>query len=406
MKNILKYSLISIVLFVISITNVYAGSVNVSGSRSVTVGNSVRISITPNDVVGRFSVTSSNNNILSGGTASDWIDEAVSYTFTARNAGTATISVVPIDAADSNRDYKQINTITITVNPKKVIVLSTNNNLSGLSIDGVTLSPEFNKDTLEYSAELEAGTEKINVGANAEDSTATISGNGEKEVSEGDNNIEVVVTAQNGATKTYVIKANVKEFNPIKVKIDKQDLTVVRNKKNLTPPTNYVETSVNIGGEEVPAYENKITKYTIVALKDSKGIQNWYVKDKDNYKLYKEYKFGMTTLYPMELEEIPDGYSKTQIKYNDETIIAYKIKDNSKYALIYAMNVETGEEHTYMYDSKEDTVQIYNDELINKLQEENSLYLKILIGVSVGLVLSIGIIIFILIKNRKKKSQN
>ena len=70
------------------------------------------------------------------------------------------------------------------------------------------------------------------------------------------------------------------------------------------------------------------------------------------------------------------------------------------------MNVETGEEHTYMYDSKEDTVQIYNDELINKLQEENSLYLKILIGVSVGLVLSIGIIIFILIKNRKKKSQN
>lgn len=406
MKNILKYSLISILLFVISITNVYAGSVNVSGSRSVTVGNSVRISITPNDVVGRFSVTSSNNNILSGGTASDWIDEAVSYTFTARNAGTATISVVPIDAADSNRDYKQINTITITVNPKKVIVLSTNNNLSGLSIDGVTLSPEFNKDTLEYSAELEAGTEKINVGANAEDSTAAISGNGEKEVSEGDNNIEVVVTAQNGATKTYVIKANVKEFNPIKVKIDKQDLTVVRNKKNLTPPTNYVETSVNIGGEEVPAYENKITKYTIVALKDSKGIQNWYVKDKDNYKLYKEYKFGMTTLYPMELEEIPDGYSKTQIKYNDETIIAYKIKDNSKYALIYAMNVETGEEHTYMYDSKEDTVQIYNDELINKLQEENSLYLKILIGVSVGLVLSIGIIIFILIKNRKKKSQN
>ena len=372
----------------------------------MTVGNSVRISITPNDVVGRFSVTSSNNNILSGGTASDWIDEAVSYTFTARNAGTATISVVPIDAADSNEDYKQINTITITVNPKKVIVLSTNNNLSGLSIDGVTLSPEFNKDTLEYSAELEAGTEKINVGANAEDSTATISGNGEKEVSEGDNNIEVVVTAQNGATKTYVIKANVKEFNPIKVKIDKQDLTVVRNKKNLTPPTNYVETSVNIGGEEVPAYENKITKYTIVALKDSKGIQNWYVKDKDNYKLYKEYKFGMTTLYPMELEEIPDGYSKTQIKYNDETIIAYKIKDNSKYALIYAMNVETGEEHTYMYDSKEDTVQIYNDELINKLQEENSLYLKILIGASVGLVLSIGIIIFILIKNRKKKSQN
>ena len=66
------------------------------------------------------------------------------------------------------------------------------------------------------------------------------------------------------------------------------------------------------------------------------------------------------------------------------------------------MNVETGKENIYMYDSKEDTVQIYNDEHVNKLIEKNDLYLKILIGLSAGIVLCIGIIIFILI--RKKKS--
>lgn len=401
MKNILKYCLLITTLFVISIVKVSASSINVSGNRSVTVGGSVNITISPNDVVGKFSVTSSNNNVLSGGTPSVWIeDNPITYTFVARNPGTATISIIPIDAADSNGEYKQVSTITITVNPKKVVILSTNNNLSGLSIEGATLSPEFNQDTLEYTTELPAGTDKINVTATKSDNSASISGDGEKEVSEGDNNIEVIVTAENGTTKKYVIKATVKEFNPIKVKIDKQEYTVVRNKKNLTPPANYEETSVNIGGEDVPAYQNKITKYTLVALKDSKGTQEWYVKDKDNYTLYKEYKFGSTILYPMELDKIPDGYSKSEIKYNDDKIIAYKINKDSKYALIYGMNIETGEKHIYMYDSKEDTVQIYNDELISVLQNKNSIYLKILIGVSVGLLLSVGTIIFILLKKK------
>lgn len=410
MKKIISYSLVGLIAVLAFMSKVSAGSVSVrTSSRSITVGSSVSITISPSDIVGRFSITSSNNNILSGGTSNVWIeDDPITYNFSARNAGTATISVIPIDAADSNGDYTQINTITITVNPRKVVILSTNNNLSGLSIDGATLSPEFNKDTLEYTTELEAGTEKINVSANVEDSTATISGNGEKEVSEGDNNIEVVVTAQNGTTKTYIIKATVKEFNPIKVKIDNKEFSVVRNKKNLTPPNNYEETTVTINNEEVPAYKNKVTKYTLVALKNNKGVQNWYVKEKDNYNLYKEYTFGNTILYPMELvdDDIPEGYIKSEIKYNNETLVAYKVNDRSKYALIYGMNIETGEINIYSYDSKEDTVQIYNDEFIVNLQEKNNIYLKILVGVSIGLALSIGIIIFLLIKNKKKKSQN
>lgn len=404
MKKVLKYSVYSLIIVIMTVYKVDAGSINLSvSSRNVTVGGKVSVTINPSDVVGKFQVISTNNNVLSGGTAGVWLESSETYTFTARNAGTATINVVPIDAADSNGTYSSVSSVTITVSPRRVVVLSTNNNLSSLGIDGVSLNPEFNSDTLEYSVELEAGTEKINVTANVADGNASVSGTGEREVTEGDNNIEVVVTAENGATKTYVIKATVKEYNPIKVKVDKEEYTVVRNKKNLTPPNNYEETSLTINNEEVPAYQNKITKYTIVALKDSKGNQNWYVKEKNNYKLYKEYKFSNTVLYPLELERIPTGYSKTSIKYNDEKIIAYKLNNNSKYSLIYAMNVETGKTNIYMYDSKEDTVQIYNDEHVNKLVSENELYLKILIGVSAGLVLSVGTIIFLLIKNKKTK---
>lgn len=403
----MKKLLFSIIIFITCSISVNAGAVDLYASRTtVTVGDSVIITVKTNDAMGKYSLTSSNSSVISGGINEGGFktpSEQATYTFRTHNPGTATITFAPQNMALYSNDsrYTSSSSITIRVNARRQ--LSTNNNLASLGIDGANLNPEFNSNTLEYAVELEAGTEKINVNASVADGNASVSGTGEKEVTEGDNNIEVVVTAENGATKTYTIKATVKEYNPVKVKIDKEEYTVVRNKKNLTPPNNYEETTLTINDEEIPAYQNKITKYTIIALKDNKGNQNWYVKEKNNYRLYKEYNFSNTILYPLELEEIPSGYSKTSIKYNDERITAYKLKNNSKYALIYAMNIETGKTNIYMYDSKEDTVQIYNDEHINELVSENEFYLKILIGVSAGVVLSIGIIIFLLIKNRKLK---
>lgn len=403
----MKKLLFSIIIFITCSISVNAGAVDLYASRTtVTVGDSVIITVKTNDAMGKYSLTSSNSSVISGGINEGGFktpSEQATYTFRTHNPGTATITFTPQNMALYSNDsrYTSSSSITIRVNARRQ--LSTNNNLASLGIDGANLNPEFNSNTLEYAVELEAGTEKINVNASVADGNASVSGTGEKEVTEGDNNIEVVVTAENGATKTYTIKATVKEYNPVKVKIDKEEYTVVRNKKNLTPPNNYEETTLTINDEEIPAYQNKITKYTIIALKDSKGNQNWYVKEKNNYRLYKEYNFSNTILYPLELEEIPSGYSKTSIKYNDERITAYKLKNNSKYALIYAMNIETGKTNIYMYDSKEDTVQIYNDEHINELVSENEFYLKILIGISAGVVLSIGIIIFLLIKNRKLK---
>lgn len=403
----MKKLLFSIIIFITCSISVNAGAVDLYASRTtVTVGDSVIITVKTNDAMGKYSLTSSNSSVISGGINEGGFktpSEQATYTFRTHNPGTATITFTPQNMALYSNDsrYTSSSSITIRVNARRQ--LSTNNNLASLGIDGANLNPEFNSNTLEYAVELEAGTEKINVNASVADGNASVSGTGENEVTEGDNNIEVVVTAENGATKTYTIKATVKEYNPVKVKIDKEEYTVVRNKKNLTPPNNYEETTLTINDEEIPAYQNKITKYTIIALKDNKGNQNWYVKEKNNYRLYKEYNFSNTILYPLELEEIPSGYSKTSIKYNDERITAYKLKNNSKYALIYAMNIETGKTNIYMYDSKEDTVQIYNDEHINELVSENEFYLKILIGVSAGVVLSIGIIIFLLIKNRKLK---
>lgn len=391
---------------------VSAGDVSiVTNNRNPSVGSNVVVTVKAPNVAGNFSVTSSNQSVLSGGSSNSWIEGSVTYTFVAKAAGTATITVKPIDAADYDGNvFSAVKSVTITVGNKTTTSstkkdLSSDNTLSSLSIDGVNLEPAFNKNTTSYNVNLEAGVTKINVKATPNDKSAKVTGIGEIEVSEGNNNIEVVVTAENGSTKTYTITANVKEYDPINVKVENSKYTVVRNIKNVTAPNGYEETKIKIKGEEVPAFKNKTTGYTLVLLKDDKGNQNFYIYKDKKYILYKEYTFNKIILYPMELKKVPKGYKKTKITFNDDKIIAYKKNKKSNYALIYGMNVETGKKHIYMYDKEEDTLQIYNDELNDVSDEKIEQYKMLIAGLSGLSVLLFLILIIVIMKNHKHNKE-
>ena len=391
---------------------VSAGDVSiVTNNRNPSVGSNVVVTVKAPNVAGNFSVTSSNQSVLSGGSSNSWIEGSVTYTFVAKAAGTATITVKPIDAADYDGNvFSAVKSVTITVGNKTTSSstkkdLSSDNTLSSLSIDGVNLEPAFNKNTTSYNVNLEAGVTKINVKATPNDKSAKVTGIGEIEVSEGNNNIEVVVTAENGSTKTYTITANVKEYDPINVKVENSKYTVVRNIKNVTAPNGYEETKIKIKGEEVPAFKNKMTGYTLVLLKDEKGNQNFYIYKDKKYILYKEYTFNKIILYPMELKKVPKGYKKTKITFNDDKIIAYKKNKKSNYALIYGMNVETGKKHIYMYDKEEDTLQIYNDELNDVSDEKIEQYKMLIAGLSGLSVLLFLILIIVIMKNHKHNKE-
>lgn len=410
-------------LIIASFSNkVYAASISVSSSsNTAVVGNTISVFITISSDVeawdflvgydtSKLRLSTSQLESTTHSVSTSTLRPSRSYTLTFRtiSSGTANVYVSSADCAGLTCT-KGSKSISIKTQAEIEATYSKNNNLSSLSVDGADLLPSFNKDTLEYTVELAPETTKVNIQASPEDSRSKITGAGEREVVDGDNEIKIDVTAENGTSRTYIIKATVKEYNPIEVKTGNEKMTVVRKKSLLNPPTHYTESSVKINEEEIPAYYSEITKYTLVALKDEKGVQNWYVYDKGNYTLYKEYTFGKTILYLMDIDKelLPNNYKKTTINYNDDKIVAYKLNETSKYALLYAMNVETGEKHLYMYDAKEDSVQIYNDEAIKQLETKNELYLKGFIGMGSGLVLSVGIIIFMLIKNKKnKKSQN
>lgn len=82
---------------------------------------------------------------------------------------------------------------------------SSNANLKSLKLDVEGLSPAFNKTVTQYNVVVGTTVTAIDVLATPEDSEARVSVYGNTSLNEYLNTINVVVTAQNGTTKTYTI---------------------------------------------------------------------------------------------------------------------------------------------------------------------------------------------------------
>lgn len=90
---------------------------------------------------------------------------------------------------------------------KKFDTLKSNNNyLSSLSVEGYELSPEFDKQTLEYTLNKKIKESVINIKAIADDSKATVIGTGNIKINKNQNKFRIDVTAESGTVRTYIIK--------------------------------------------------------------------------------------------------------------------------------------------------------------------------------------------------------
>ncbi len=423
-KNKCKHILLCIsILFLCFCGTVKAASASItiqSSASMVVVGRTFNVTVTVSSDVAianweytlaydtsRLDMISGQSYIMDMVTTTDVKSRSYNYTFRAKASGNANIyiqSAVVNGLYDGGLNVgKGSRSITLRTQAEIEASYSKNNYLSSFGVEGVGLTPEFNRDTLEYTVEMEPGTTQINLVGSVEDGTARADGFGVKDVVEGANRFEVNVTAQNGNVRTYAVTVNVKEYNPIEVEVDGKTYRVVRKRTELQAPTNYVETTVQMGEEEVPTYYNEITNYTLVGLKDEEGNIGYYVYDESNhtYTLYKEYALKSVILYPMELTEIPKRYHKSAVVLNEEEVTAYKIKESSHYALLYGMNVSTGKINLYMYNTDENTLQIYNTEEIQLLEEKNEQYL--LIGLILGGTSLLLLLILIIVICKKKK---
>ena len=326
-----------------------------------------------------------------------------------------TKNVKVIDASMNSWQTFKNNTISTTIRAK-----NTNNNLASLSIDGYALDQEFKSDILEYSVTVKEGTEKIKVNAKVVDGTAKVNGVGNIEVSEGLNDISIVVTAEDGSKKTYKIKVTVLEFEPIKVVVDDNEYTVVRKRKSLPKASEYFsENTVTISDEVIDSYYSEKLGYTLVGLKDNDGLIKYFIYDNGEYTYYNEQVFNGITLRILD-KELPNGYIEKKFTYNDSELVGYQeakldiikntyaLTDNeiegNNFYLFYAINLDTLKEELYQYDLTENTVQRYNTLILDMYRDRSDKYYLYLLG-SI-LLLGVSIILFSIVLMVKGKKRN
>lgn len=83
---------------------------------------------------------------------------------------------------------------------------SSNNYLESLKVEGYEISPQFDKQTLEYTINEEIKEDKINIQATADDEKAKVDGTGEVTLNNGENECRINVTAESGTVRTYLIR--------------------------------------------------------------------------------------------------------------------------------------------------------------------------------------------------------
>lgn len=303
------------------------------------------------------------------------------FTFKALAVGTTSLSladvvVCPIDIniGDAFPLNKSNGTITVTAPPEA----SHNAYLKKLSLGGVKISPDFNKETLAYTASVDGTVTKVTVTAEPEDVKAKVVKSGTDNLKEGNNTVTVKVTAEDGkTTKTYTITVNRGKAPtpkpatptptptpPVKAKVGETELEV-----NGKPDAKYLEetevwqsTTVEYKKCKIEALKNLITGDTVVEFSDG----NLYILDTEKgtayrYMVVDNPKQSIVLVEADDNVTVPTGYQKTKRNLNGTEITAYISSETSEYALVYAKDVK-GIAGWYQWDTTVDTFQRFNTE--------------------------------------------
>ena len=420
--------IVSLGLFTLKV-EAASGTIKISSSSTVVVGNTVTVTVTlsSSSALGAWefdinydssylrltSSTAENNGtyFVNYGNGSM---KSKTYTlqFRALKSGTTNITVGSYDVYDWNESNMSISRsnkkLTLMTQQELEASYSKDNNLKGISVvvgeETYDLEPEFDRDTLEYTVTVPTGTTMVNVSATKNDSTASVSGDGEIEVSEGLNTIPIVVTAQNGDEKTYNLIINVEDQNPINVKIDDKNYTVVKSDTLLTAPTTFTQSSIQIEEFDIPAFVNEDIGYTLVGLKDENGNIRLYRYNNGEYSLYNEFSSKSYILVPVSFSKELD-YIKTTVEINGSVVGAYKYSEDTNLVIINAIDLETGDENLYLYDPSNGSAMVFDDTFVESTKDTIRNYTYVIFAFAGALFLMLILILGLLHSTKKKQKK-
>ena len=235
-------------------------------------------------------------------------------------------------------------------------------------------------------------------------SYATVTGAGNIELEEGTNAINIVVKSETGIEKIYTINIDVKDENPIEVIVNDRNYTVVKLKEHLTKPDTFEESTITIDGYEIPVFINDKADITLVGLKNEDGVIKLFEYKDGKYSKYNEMNLNHILLIPVPLDKELD-FNKGKVNINGEEIDCYKINDNSEFVIINAKSLSDGNISYYLYDTENNTVIRYDEDLISTSKETLKLYSYVIIAFASTSFLMLIIIICLLHSSKKKQKK-
>ena len=278
------------------------------------------------------------------------------------NTTTSTNTQTENENKTENTNSSKSNTQTVTqssTQTPKNTTKSNNANLSNLGIKPNDFSG-FKSSITTYNVNVPEDVEEVEVYATAQSSSAKVSGTGKKKLEDGKNTFSVVVTAEDGTTKTYTIN------------ITKQDEENTENVESTSSGNGLA--SLKIGDLKLsPEFSTNIYEYETTYIGEDEKINieakptdpNFIVETTGNNKL--EEGENIITI----LVSDPDG----------NNIATYQVLVNKKLVDEEALAKEQEE--------------------LRKKQEQN----KILIAASISLgIIVFIIIIFLIVKHIKNRN--
>ena len=153
---------------------------------------------------------------------------------------------------------------------------SSNNNLSGLSVSGYSISPAFDPSVTAYTLTVPNAAGTVTVNATTQDSGASTTGTGSKVLAVGSNSLVIEVTAADGSKKTYTINVIRESGTPLALDSDSSLKSLSVSGYTLSPTFGPGKTSYTMS---VP---NSVTSLGVTAVPNSSkatvavsGNTNW-----------------------------------------------------------------------------------------------------------------------------------
>lgn len=394
--KLLKKPLVSLALLcamLFSLLQVsYAAGMSVSaGQSTVSVGRTVAFTITvpAGSEAWTYSVAYSANLTLESGDLApmgfEGDNRSNQLVFRANDTGTGSVWIsagsycVRVEGKDKPDDYDASGSASVSIvsastpddsepdytpsTPGK----SGNNALSALTVSAGTLTPAFDPAVTEYTLSLPQGTEKLTLTATPSDSNATVQGDGELTLRAGENTLPLVVTAENGDTKTYTVTAKVAQAPTLFLNFSGAKLGVVKDVEGVTPPTGFTAAEpVSQGGDTLPLWVDANGKHTLVYLVDEKGVAGFYLYSRTEGVLSPYLPLvcgGATYIYtgiPSEKAAVP-GLKAATVEAFSQTLSGWRYEDAalSDFLVLYLMD-DGGQYGYYTYDTKNATLQRFS----------------------------------------------